>query len=185
MDPFTLAMIAGGTTALGSHMANTANARSSAKQMRFQERMANTAYQRQMRDMQLAGINPMLAMSSGGASTPSGASAPSSNVLENAVSSAIQANLAKEQVKQLKSGTQLNKAMQKKALSESKYYYSNAKGIQIDNRIKKGGLPKIEYREDMDKTLLGKAKMFVNWLFESNNPRSLLDNLRIHKKWGK
>jgi len=43
----------------------------------FQERMSNTAYQRQKTDMKAAGINPMLAINAGGAQTPSGGSATS------------------------------------------------------------------------------------------------------------
>lgn len=105
--------------------ANVAAAERAYAAQQFSEYMSNTAYQRTMKDMKLAGLNPILAYQQGGASTPQGVMAPVHQAqLENemeglgeGVSSAAQkakdaeaSVLANEQSKNTNSQTELNKA---------------------------------------------------------------------------
>lgn len=73
----------------GQRAANAANAQLAHQQMQFQERMSNTAYQRQVQDMRAAGINPMLSAKMGGSSTPSGQTAVMQNTAKAGIEGAM------------------------------------------------------------------------------------------------
>lgn len=66
------AAIGGGLSFLGQSSANQVNQAMAREQMDFQERMSNTQYQRAVKDLEAAGLNPMMAYGNIHTSSPSG-----------------------------------------------------------------------------------------------------------------
>lgn len=73
-------LLGGLLSSRGQRKANEQNIALAREQMAFQERMSNSAYQRAMKDMKLAGLNPILSAKQP-ASTPGGASTRVESVL--------------------------------------------------------------------------------------------------------
>ena len=121
MDPITGALIMGGVSAFGGYRANKETKASTARQMAFQERMSNTAHQRQVKDLRAAGINPILSAKLGGASTPQGASYTARNIgadFGQGFSQGSSAMQAQAQTRQIDAQTELTKQNTKRAIED-------------------------------------------------------------------
>lgn len=127
--PGVLAAIAGGTALLGGIYSAYSMRREAEKNRAFQKEMSDTAHQRAVRDMRLAGLNPMLAAGNA-ASSPSGAVADVPDFSEVG-SKAVATALA---VKQARENIILTRANTQKAIAEAGYTQNQSK------QISEGGL---------------------------------------------
>lgn len=98
--------------AQGQESANESSLSSAREQMAFQERMSSTAHQREVSDLQAAGLNPVLSANSG-ASTPAGTSVDFVNAAPDyrgVVASGIAAKAAQKQFSEADSRIAMNRA---------------------------------------------------------------------------
>lgn len=93
--------LGGIASAFGQNRANKRNVALAREQMRFQERMSNTQYQRAAKDLEAAGLNRILALGKP-ASSPGGASATVQSALGAGISSALAGKRLAEDIKSLR-----------------------------------------------------------------------------------
>lgn len=149
-----MSMIPGIGDSMAAEKQNAANKENAQTQMDYQERLSNSSYQRAMADMKAAGLNPMLAFSQGGASTPSGALptvnsetktklgefvANSALGVKNAATAQQQANTQQASAQQ---GIDLSKAQTAKTVADTQR-------TQVETAIRKKDVPTAELKEQL------------------------------------
>lgn len=119
-------LISGGLSYLGQSSANAYNSAEAEKNRQWQEQMRATQYQTAVKDMQAAGLNPMLAYSQGGAGNLSGAvSASAQNDLGQFVSSALQARQLNGQLEQMEEQNENLREQNKNLQEQNKQIAAN------------------------------------------------------------
>ena len=137
-------LVSGVLGLFGQSQANKANAKEAAKNRDFQERMSNTSHQRQVADLEAAGLNPLLS-ATGGASQPGGAQAQMQNVGASAIDAA-------------NTGMQLRLAMKKQ-----KQEIANLKATEKKTKSETTGVDQM----NIIKGPLTRGSDTLNWLFDS------------------
>ena len=147
------ALIGAGTNFIGGLLTNKTNSAAASKQMAFQERMSDTAHQREVTDLTAAGLNPILSAGGSGSSTPSGASYTASNPVGDAINSAIALKTMKAQLDKVHAETNAVKA--------------NTANVVADTVLKNLTIPSAKQAMEVNTSAVGKAGAYVRNAFDT------------------
>lgn len=140
----------------GGILSNSAASNSANKQMAFQQQMSNTSYQRAVEDMRLAGLNPALAYSQGGASTPSGSAYTPQNPAKGIASSLG----VSSQIENTQANTALQRQQVQKAAAETA-------ATKVDVASKVARLAKTQQDSRIDTSKFGRG---IQWIQKGLSP---------------
>lgn len=152
---------------------NVQNRELADKQMIFQERMSNTAHQREVADLKAAGLNPILSAGGNGSSSPSGAMA-TIQAPQIEMPDLFAYGVSLKQLEQADQKIEIDRANSAAAIAKtlSDTELSKAKTI-----LSKKGMIKAELEGEASKVLQNMIRFLEQNVRRQKSPRSIKTDL--------
>lgn len=152
---------------------NVANREMSTQQMMFQERMSNTAHQREVADLTAAGLNPILSAGGNGSSTPSGAMA-TMEAPKIEMPDMLAYGISLKQLEQADQKIAIDKANSAANIAKT---LSDTDLVKMKSVLAQKGMIRADLEGEASKVLQNIMRFMKDNVRKQPNPRSIKQNL--------